>query len=622
MEVTELLAVLMTALLVIAAATLVGPRLRVAAPLLLVAIGVGASFLPAFAAVEIDPELILAGVLPPLLYSSAVSMPAMNFRREFGAISGLSVVLVVASALVLGVFFMLVLPDLGFAWGVALGAVISPTDAVATSIVRQTSVSKRVVAMLDGESLLNDATALVLLRTAIVATAASFSVWGAVGTFAYSVVVALVIGLVVGAANLALRRRVTDSTVNTVISFAVPFVASLPASAVGASGLVAAVVAGLVTGVRAPRELSPQNRLSDSQNWRTVELVLEGAVFLTMGLQIRSIVVDVQEDHAGVAPALLIAVGALVLTIVVRAAYVAPLLRVLSARARHAEAMQPRVQSMHEQIRTEGAVGPFAEMNRRGRSGPSQLAAEAGPEGVAVPAPAEVASPSPSPRLGSGGSRTAPPRASRTRSRRTSSRTPSQRTPSRRTPSQRTLDQFTRRVTQGLADIEYFLRQPLGWRDGTAVVWAGMRGAVTVAAAQTLPEDTPQRPVLVLIAFAVAALSLLVQGGTVGPLLKRLSPPVDEAELHERNESERTRIFELMRASGDAVPAPEAPVLERSKEAFDASVAHTLAMLAAQRSALLDARDNGLFDADVLADALANLDASEIAIVLRGRLAD
>ena len=617
MEVTELLAVLMTALLVIAAATLVGPRLRVAAPLLLVAIGVGASFLPAFAAVEIDPELILAGVLPPLLYSSAVSMPAMNFRREFGAISGLSVVLVVASALVLGVFFMLVLPDLGFAWGVALGAVISPTDAVATSIVRQTSVSKRVVAMLDGESLLNDATALVLLRTAIVATAASFSVWGAVGTFAYSVVVALVIGLVVGAANLALRRRVTDSTVNTVISFAVPFVASLPASAVGASGLVAAVVAGLVTGVRAPRELSPQNRLSDSQNWRTVELVLEGAVFLTMGLQIRSIVVDVQEDHAGVAPALLIAVGALVLTIVVRAAYVAPLLRVLSARARHAEAMQPRVQSMHEQIRTEGAVGPFAEMNRRGRSGPSQLAAEAGPEGVAVPAPAEVASPSPSPRLGSGGSFTPSPRASRARSRRMSSWTPSQ-----RTPSQRTLDQFTRRVTQGLADIEYFLRQPLGWRDGTAVVWAGMRGAVTVAAAQTLPEDTPQRPVLVLIAFAVAALSLLVQGGTVGPLLKRLSPPVDEAELHERNESERTRIFELMRASADAVPAPEAPVLERSKEAFDASVTHTLAMLAAQRKALLDARDNGLFDADVLADALANLDASEIAIVLRGRLAD
>ena len=80
------------------------------------------------------------------------------------------------------------IPDLGFAWGVALGAIVSPTDAVATSIVKQTSVSKRVVAMLDGESLLNDATALVLLRTAIVATAASFSFWAAAGTFAYSVV--------------------------------------------------------------------------------------------------------------------------------------------------------------------------------------------------------------------------------------------------------------------------------------------------------------------------------------------------------------------------------------------------------------------------------------------------
>ena len=102
---TELLVVLVAAFVVIAAATVLGPRLGIAAPLMLVAIGVGASFLPVFDAIEIDPEWILAGVLPPLLYSSAVSMPAMNFRREFGAISGLSVALVIASSLVLGVFF-------------------------------------------------------------------------------------------------------------------------------------------------------------------------------------------------------------------------------------------------------------------------------------------------------------------------------------------------------------------------------------------------------------------------------------------------------------------------------------------------------------------------------------
>ncbi|MGI3783625.1 MAG: cation:proton antiporter, partial [Janthinobacterium lividum] len=454
---TELLVVMVAALVEIAAATIAGPRLGIAAPLVLVAIGVGASFLPVFTAVRIEPEWILEGVLPPLLYSSAVSMPAMNFRREFGAISGLSVVLVIGSALLLGLFFSLVIPGLGFGWGVALGAIVSPTDAVATSIIKQTSVSRRVVAMLDGESLLNDATALVLLATA---TAASFSVWGAVGSFAYSVAVALVIGLLVGALNLAVRRRVTDPTVNTVISFAVPFAAAVPAGLFGASGLVAAVVAGLVTGVGAPRRLSPQNRLSDSQNWRTVELVLEGVVFLTMGVQIKSIVTSVERDHAGVGPAVLVAAGALVLTVLVRAAYVAPLLGVLSVRGRRSEQMRVRMQGFQERMATpEGRQESYLEVNPRAR----------------------------------------------------------------RAASERTLDRFAFRVTQAVADIEYFLRAPLGWREGTAVVWAGMRGAVTVAAAQTLPDDTPQRSVLVLVAFTVAALSLLVQGGTIGPLLRRIA---------------------------------------------------------------------------------------------------
>ena len=501
---TELLVVLVTAFVVIAAAALVGPRLGIASPLVLVAIGVAASFLPAFGSVHIEPEWILAGVLPPLLYSSAVSMPAMNFRREFGAISGLSIVLVVGSALLLGLFFMFVIPGLGFAWGVALGAIISPTDAVATSIIKQASVSKRVVATLDGESLLNDATALVLLRTAIVATAASFSFWGAIGTFAYSVVVALVIGGVVGWLNLVVRKRVTDPTVNTVISFAVPFVASVPAGLAGASGLVAAVVAGLATGIRAPRDLSPQHRLSDSQNWRTVELVLEGAVFLTMGVQLKSIVTNVEQDHAGVGAAVLVAAGALVLTVLVRAAYVTPLLAILAGRVRHSEQLQTRVQGMQERMTTpEGKQETFDEVNSR-----------------------------------------------------------------RRRVSERDLDRFALRITRVLADIEYFLREPLGWREGTAVVWAGMRGAVTVAAAQTLPDDTPRRSVLVLIAFAVAAMSLLVQGGTIGPLLRFIAPEVDQAALDEQTTAEQTRIMELLRTSAETVPEPPPPEGDPTPAAF------------------------------------------------------
>jgi NhaP-type Na+/H+ or K+/H+ antiporter len=551
---TEFLVVGVLALAVIAAATVLGPRLGIASPLVLVAIGVAASFLPLFESVTIEPEWILSGILPPLLYSAAVSMPAMNFRREFGAIGGLSVVLVVGSALLLGLFFTLVIPGLSFAWGVAIGAIVSPTDAVATSIIKRTPVSKRVVAILDGESLLNDATALVLLRTAIVAAAASFSFWGAVGTFAYSVVIAVVIGAVVGVLNLVIRKNVTDPTVNTVISFTVPFLAAVPAELLGASGLVAAVVAGLVTGFRAPRDLSPQNRLSDTQNWRTVELVLEGAVFLTMGVQIKSIVLNVEADHAGVAPAVLIALGALALTIVVRAAYIAPLLGVLARRSRNSERLRDRLTDMQERLRSgEDGARAVADVPRR---------------------------------------------------------------PGRALSAHR-VEQFALRITRGLADLEYFRRQPLGWREGTVVVWAGMRGAVTVAAAQTLPIDTPQRSVLVLVAFAVATLSLVLQGGTIGLLLRLITP--DAVEGDGIADTERARIIAIMRETAETVPAFPTTEGEPTAEHRAAAQQRYLSVIAAQRSALLDARDNGTFDADVLADALANLDASQIAIEMRGQ---
>ena len=168
----ELLIVVVIGLLVISAAATLGPRLGFAAPLLLVVVGIGASLLPFVPEVHVEPEWILSGVLPPLLYSAAVSMPSMNFRREFTAISGLSFVLVVVSSLVVGVVFAWLVPGLGLAWGIALGAIVSPTDAVATSIVKRAGAPTRVVTILQGESLLNDATALVILRAAIAGAAA------------------------------------------------------------------------------------------------------------------------------------------------------------------------------------------------------------------------------------------------------------------------------------------------------------------------------------------------------------------------------------------------------------------------------------------------------------------
>ncbi|WP_314146522.1 cation:proton antiporter [uncultured Leifsonia sp.] len=612
----ELLVVGVLAVLTIAAATTFGPRFGVASPLILVVVGILVSFLPFVPALELEPEWIIAGVLPPLLYSASVSMPSMNFRREFGAIGGLSVLLVIVSSVLLGLFFAWIIPGLGIGWGIALGAIVSPTDAVATGIVKRAGVSPRVVAILEGESLLNDATALVLLRAAVAAAAvATFTIGAVTLSFIWSVLVAVVFGAVVGRLNLVVRARVTDATVNTVISFTVPFLASIPAEALGASGLVAAVVAGLITGSRAPRVLSPEHRLSDAQNWRTVELVLEGLIFLTMGLELFGIVQKVQNDHAGVLPALGIAAAALVLTILVRAAFVAPLLALLARRNRRRARMRPTLSRLQERLEDpeatkrmleRGAIArgerpalPGTGSDPSDRSRSSLPVPAAGAEGLAGEGPV-VAVP---PQVQAAIDRArAHPKSWRARVARR-----------RRRFTVENLARFGTRLRRTLADIDYFTGAPLGWREGTIVVWAGMRGAVTVAAAQSLPGDTPGRNVLVLIAFLVAAGSLLLQGGTLGLVLRLVKPAAADPQA-ERDE--RRRLLELLYEAGEQVPSPA--TTERTPEAFNEHKAARLKRIRAQRSALLDARDDGTFSADVLAGALSNLDADEISIDLKG----
>lgn len=533
-------------LLAVAGAAAFAPRLRIAAPLILVLVGIGVSFLPFIPAVEVDPEWILAGVLPPLLYSASVSMPTMNFRREFTAISGLSVLLVVASSVVLGFFFAWVIPGLNLWWGIALGAIVSPTDAVATSIVKKVGVSGRIVSVLEGESLLNDATALVLLRTAIAGTAVTVSFWGALGTFAYSAAVAAVLGLAVGHLNLWLRSKVRDATVNTVLSFTVPFLASIPAELLGASGLVAAVAAGLVTGHNAARRLPPQHRLSDSQNWHVIELVLEGAIFLTMGLELAGIIADVQGEHSGVGIAVIIGFAALLLVLLVRTAYVSPLLVALRRRARRGQKVKPQLAVMQQRL-----DAPHTPFTRRD------------------------------------GNRPAP-------------------TPER-------AERFRTRVRRAIADVDYLIAAPLGWRDGGILVWAGMRGAVTLAAAQTLPDDTPNRSLLILVAFTVAAASRLIQGGTLAAFVSWIRPaPVSDTVSDE----ERGRILVLLAEIENDVRNTEGrpdPVHEHA--AFKKLA---LNVIAAQRTALLDARDDGTYTAEILNNALTNLDADQIGIELKG----
>jgi len=550
----EFLIIAVLGLLAIAGATTLGARWGVATPLLLVALGIGVSLLPFVPAVVIEPEWILAGVLPPLLYSASVSMPGMDFRREFTAIAGLSVALVVLSSIVLGLFFSWIVPGLSLAWGIALGAIVSPTDAVATSIVKRLGAPPRIVAMLEGESLLNDATALVLLRAAIAGTAASVSLWSVAGNFAYAVAVAVVIGLIIGKLNLLVRARVKDATVNTVISFTVPFLASIPAEMLHASGLVAAVVAGLITGRGAIRVLSPQHRLSDSQNWKTIELILEGAIFLTMGLELTAILGDVQADHGGIGLSIAIAAAALVLTIVVRTLYVTLLLSGLQRNANRKVRRKPRLAQIKQQIEN-----PDAGFSRR-----------------RGPAP------------------------------------------------QARIDRFSGTLRRMLADIEYFASQPLGWREGSIVVWAGMRGAITLAAAQTLPNDTPGRSVLVFIAFLVAGGSLLLQGGTLARVFSWVKPAtVDPAA----EGVERVRLMALLDAAADETRVDEARAAAARADRSDPgdtrwpaeeSKRLRLAEIASQRAALLRARDDGTFSASSLNAALSVLDADQMRLELTG----
>lgn len=525
-------------MLAVALAAAVGPRLRIPAPLILVVLGIGVSLLPFVPEVAVPPELVLAGILPPLLYSASVAVPAMELRREFGAVSVLSVVLVVVSALALGGLFMLLIPGLPYSWAVALGAVVSPTDAVATSIVKQTNVSPRVTAILEGESLLNDASALVLLRAAIAGAAATVSVWSVAGSFLWAVVLAVALGVVVGRLTLWIRGRVTDPTVNTVISFTVPFLAALPAEELGGSGLVAAVAAGLVVGRRGPRVLRPEHRRSDEENWKTVSLVLEGAVFLLMGLEIAGIV-DAAGGAEAAVGALGIALVGLAGVLVIRTVFVAPLLAWMGVRSRSGERARERVESFRRRFE-EARARPDDERPSRWK-------------------------------------RVSP-------------------------------EEFTRRLQGVLASIDYLVAYPLGPREGAVVVWAGMRGAVTVAAATTLPtgaEGPVQRDLLVLVAFGVAAISLLLQGGTLSLLIRVIKPLASD---HAALATERGDVLQLVRESATAVAAgPE----ESSKE-------HRLRQLQASREALLDARDLGVYDSSTLGGALAAVDAEQIALDLRG----
>jgi CPA1 family monovalent cation:H+ antiporter len=200
-------------------------------------------------------------------------------------------------ALVVAVVLHWVIPELSFAAAFALGAVVAPPDAVATTAVaRKVGLPRRVVSILEGESLVNDATSLVLLRTATGAITASVSFWKVGLEFVWAAAGGVLIGLAVALVLAKVRRRIEDPVIDTTLSFVAPFLAYLPAEEAHASGVLAVVVTGLVLGHKAPVLQSASSRLSERINWSTVQFLLENAVFLLIGLQVKHVV---QEARAG-----------------------------------------------------------------------------------------------------------------------------------------------------------------------------------------------------------------------------------------------------------------------------------------------------------------------------------
>ncbi|GHG21454.1 MULTISPECIES: Na+/H+ antiporter [Amycolatopsis] len=314
----EIVALVVTVLVVSAVAR----RLDWSAPLCLIVVGVAGSYVPGVPEVHLDPEVVLLGLLPPLLYSAAIQTSLVDFRKNRGAIGLMSVGLVVFTALGVGVVAWAVVPGLPLAGGIALGAVVAPPDAVAASVVaRRVGMPRKLIRLLEGESLFNDAAALVALRTAIAALAGSVSLWQVGADFFRAAIGGAVVGLVVGFAAAFIRARMDEPVLDTALSFAVPFIAYIPAEAIHGSGVLAVVIAGLILGHKAPQILSGSTRLASRLNWQTIQFLLENMVFLLIGLQLRRILAEVGESGLSLLTLTWICVAVLAATILTRVLY-------------------------------------------------------------------------------------------------------------------------------------------------------------------------------------------------------------------------------------------------------------------------------------------------------------
>jgi monovalent cation/hydrogen antiporter len=331
-------------LLVVGAGLLIlsGP-LRIPYPILLVLGGLLIGFGPGVPKVTMPPDIVLIGILPPLLYSAAFNTGLRELRRNLRPISLLAIGLVGLTMVVVAAVAHSV-ADLPWAVAFVLGAVVSPTDAIAaTAIGRRFGVPRRLIDIVEGESLLNDGTGLTLLRTAIVAAVAgTFSPWEAGGRLVLNIVGGIAVGLVVGYVIRRIRRPLDNPPLEITLAFLTGYFAFLPAAAIGVSGVLAVVTAGVYMGWYTPELTTVQTRLQGLGFWNIVSFLLNVLLFGLVGLQLRPILDDLS-GHGGwslVGQAALIVLAVIVIRIVwvFPAAYVP---RWLSERIRERDPTPP-----------------------------------------------------------------------------------------------------------------------------------------------------------------------------------------------------------------------------------------------------------------------------------------
>ncbi|MCA2265238.1 Na+/H+ antiporter [Mycobacterium marseillense] len=287
------LTLLLGAVAVIVLVNWISERTGLPSATLLVLVGIGYALVPG-PNIGLEPDVVMTCILPPLLFNAALESSLVGIRRNLRTVISLSVVLVLLTAASVGVAFGLIVSGATLAVGMVLGAAVAPTDPVAAlAVARKEGLPLNIVTLIEGEGLLNDATALTTLSVAItVARGAAFSVPSAIREFALAALGGLAVGMVFAYLRRLLRRWRSDVLTANAISLATPFVTYLVAEELSASGVLAVVVCGLIVGHDSPRLESGASRLQTRAVWRLVNFLLEGLVFLLIGHQLPAILDD------------------------------------------------------------------------------------------------------------------------------------------------------------------------------------------------------------------------------------------------------------------------------------------------------------------------------------------